>query len=200
MLDLHRTQLVQAAVQVFGHPWTLDGFWAPNITKLIALMEKADSELAWVYWAYLYHLLNSCREYVLSCIKVVKPLHQLLGQDAHPLMQTGEYIYEVVRHVFMAPFWLNVDLSAELRIETRVSSCSMAVLLLQCHPDKPQTWILVASWGHCLEAQEKLESCILLELKLLHEETWRIGKFKAISQLLGMHIVPKLHALCKVIP
>ena len=38
MLNLHKSQLVQAAVQVLGHLWTLGGFWAPNVTKLAALI------------------------------------------------------------------------------------------------------------------------------------------------------------------
>ena len=47
MLNLHKSQLVQAAAQVLGHLWTLGSFWAPNITKLTALIETMDGELAW---------------------------------------------------------------------------------------------------------------------------------------------------------
>ena len=46
MLNLHRSQLVQATAQVLGHLWTLGGFWAPNITKLTTLIEKSDGALA----------------------------------------------------------------------------------------------------------------------------------------------------------
>ena len=46
MLNLHKSQLIQATAQVFGHLWTLGGFWAPNITKLTTLLEKLDGELA----------------------------------------------------------------------------------------------------------------------------------------------------------
>ena len=45
MLNLHKSQLVQAAVQVLGHLWTSSGFWAPNTTKLTTLMEESDGEL-----------------------------------------------------------------------------------------------------------------------------------------------------------
>ena len=67
-------------------------------------------------------------------------------------------------------------------METRVSSHSIATLLLQQHPGKLRTWTPIASWGHCLEPLEKMESCVLLELKALHEGTWKMGKFTAFSQ------------------
>ena len=75
MLDLHKNQLVQAAVQVLGHLWTLGGFWVPNITKLTTLMEKLDGELAQFNWASLYGLLNFYREYVPAFAQLVEPLH-----------------------------------------------------------------------------------------------------------------------------
>ena len=55
----------------------------------------------------------------------------------------------------------------------------------------------MASWGHCLEPLEKLESCILLELKALRKGTWKMGKFIAFSQELVMQVTPELHALLK---
>ena len=84
MLNLHKSQLVQAMVQVLGHLWTLGGFWAPNVTKLASLKEKINGELAWFNWVSLYGLLNFYREYVPAFSELVKPLHQLLGQDAQP--------------------------------------------------------------------------------------------------------------------
>ena len=84
MLNLYKSQLVQAAVQVLGHLWTSGGFWAPNVTKLATLIKKMDGELAWFNWASLYGLLNFYREYIPAFAKLVKPLRQLLGQDAHP--------------------------------------------------------------------------------------------------------------------
>ena len=35
MLNLHKSQLVQATVQVLGHLWTSGSFWVPNTTKLM---------------------------------------------------------------------------------------------------------------------------------------------------------------------
>ena len=85
-------------------------------------------------------------------------------------------------------------------METRVSSHSIATLLLQQYLDKPRTWMPVASWGHCLEPLEKIESCILLELKALHEGAWKMGKFMAFSQHLVIQVTPEPCALLKVMP
>ena len=132
MLNLCKSQLVQAVVQVLGHLWTSGGFWVPNITKLAALMEKMDGELARFNWASLYGLLNFYREYVPAFAELVKPLRQLLGQDAHLWMpEARECVHEVARHVISVPHWLNADLTVELRMETRVSSHGIATLLLQ---------------------------------------------------------------------
>ena len=112
----------------------------PNITKLAALIEKMDGELAWANRASLYGLLNFYREYVPAFAELVEPLRQLLGQDARPWTpEAGECVREVARRVIKAPRWLNADLSEELRMETRVSSRSIAALLLQRHPGKPRT-------------------------------------------------------------
>ena len=53
MLDLHKSQLIQAMERILRYLWTSDGFWAPNTTKLTALMEKSDGELTWFNWASL---------------------------------------------------------------------------------------------------------------------------------------------------
>ena len=114
------------------HLWTSGGFWAPNITKLAALIEKMDGELARFNRASLYGLLNFFREYVLAFAELVKPLRQLLGQDTYPWMPEAiECIREVVWCIIFAPCWLNADLTAELRMGTRVSSHGIAALLLQ---------------------------------------------------------------------
>ena len=43
----------------------------------------------------------------------------------------------------------------------------------------------------------KLESHVLLELKALHEGSWKIGEFTAFSQHLVMQITPELRSLLK---
>ena len=93
-------------------------------------MEKMDVELAW-FRASLYGLLNLYREWVPAFAEFVEPLHQLLGQDAQPQMpEARECVCEVAWHVITALHWLNADLMAKLRIETRVSSHGIAALLL----------------------------------------------------------------------
>ena len=81
-------------------------------------MEKLDSELAWFNWASLYGLLNFCREYVPAFAKLVKPLCQLLGQDAQPWNASswGICVREVVWHVvtvlaagLMQTLWLSYE-------------------------------------------------------------------------------------------
>ena len=84
MLNLYKSQLVQDATQVLGHLWTLGIFWAPNVTKLTAFLEKSHGELAHINWSSLYGLLNFHREHVLTVSKLAELLHQLLGQDAQP--------------------------------------------------------------------------------------------------------------------
>ena len=56
----------------------------------------------------------------------------------------------------------------------------------------------MASWDHRLEPLEKLESCVLLELKALHEGTWKMGEFMAFSQHFVMQFTPELCDLLKV--
>ena len=58
----------------------------------------------------------------------------------------------------------------------------------------------MASLGHCLELLEKVESCILLELRALHEGAWIMDKFMAFSQQLVMPVMLELHALLKATP
>ena len=43
ILNLHKSQLVQAVVQVLKHLWTSGSFWAPNVTKLTTFLEKMVS-------------------------------------------------------------------------------------------------------------------------------------------------------------
>ena len=101
-------------MQVLGHLWTSGGFWVPNITKLTALMEKMDGELAWFNWVSLYGLPNFYREYVPAFTELVKLLGQLLGQDARTWMtEARECICEVAWHVITVPCWLNADLTGQ---------------------------------------------------------------------------------------
>ena len=47
----------------------------------------------------------------------------------------------------------------------------------------------VVNWGCSLEPLEKLESHVLLELKALHEDAWKMGEFIAFSQHLVIQVM-----------
>ena len=57
----------------------------------------------------------------------------------------------------------------------------------------------LTNWGRCLELLEKLESCILLELKALHKGAWKMGVVMEFSQHLVMQVTLELHALLKIV-
>ena len=58
----------------------------------------------------------------------------------------------------------------------------------------------IVSWGHYVELLEKLEIHILLELKALYEDAWKVGEFMAFSQQLVIQVTLELHALLKFTP
>ena len=95
-------------------------------------MEKTDSELAQFNRESLYRLLNFYREYVPDLAELVEPLRQLWGQDARLWTpEASECVHKVALHVITAQRWLDADLTAELCMDTRVSSRGIATLLLQ---------------------------------------------------------------------
>ena len=55
MLNLCKSQLVQAAAQALRHLWTSGGFWVPNITKLNTLIGKMVSQ-----HGLIWHLCMAC--------------------------------------------------------------------------------------------------------------------------------------------
>ena len=58
----------------------------------------------------------------------------------------------------------------------------------------------MASWGCCVEPLDRLESYVLLELKVLYEGVWKLDGLTAFSQHLVMQVTLKLHTLLKVVP
>ena len=109
----------------------------PNITNLTALVEKTDSKLVWVNWVSFYGLLSFFREYIPAFANLFELLHQFLGQGTQPwMLAAGEYICKRAWQIITALCWLNVGLSAKLRIDTRVSNQGIAALLFQYHLDK----------------------------------------------------------------
>ena len=85
-------------------------------------------------------------------------------------------------------------------MESRVTPAGIAVALLQRRPDHPRQWAPVASWGRCLDALERSESRVLLELKALREGAWKLSEFTAFSRHLSMRVSKELRALLKVAP
>ena len=45
MINLKKSNLVEDSAKVLGHYWLRGGFWAPNVNKLAALIEKFGSIL-----------------------------------------------------------------------------------------------------------------------------------------------------------
>ena len=85
MLNLHKSQLVQAVVHSSRASLDLGWLLGTQHHQAHRLDGKVDGELAWFNWASLYGL-NFYREYVPAFAKLVKLLCQLLGQDARPWM------------------------------------------------------------------------------------------------------------------
>ena len=98
MLNLHKSQLVQAAVHRFsGIFGPRAAFGHPTSPSSPSLMEKTDGKLAWFNWASLYGLLNFYREYIPAFAKLVEPLLPTLG-PGHPnpwMPEAWECIHEV---------------------------------------------------------------------------------------------------------
>ena len=58
--------------------------------------------------------------------------------------------------------------------------------------------MLVATWGRRLEALEQSDSCVLLELKVLHEGAYKLSEFTSFAKHLTMQVSKELRALLKV--
>ena len=52
--------------------------------------------------------------------------------------------------------------------------------------------------GHCLEALEQSDSCVPLELKVLHEGAHKLSEFTAFDKHLTMRVSKDLPMLLKV--
>ena len=83
-------------------------------------------------------------------------------------------------------------------MEARVTITGIMVILLQRHLEQPREWVPVVTWGRCLEALKQSDSRILLELKVLHEGTYKLLEFTAFAKHLTMRVSKELHALLKV--
>ena len=97
-----------------------------------------------------------------------------------------------------SPRWLNMSASDEARLESRVTSKGIAVLLLQRDPEHSRRWLPVATWGRCLETLELHESRVMLELRALREGCWKLSEYTAFHPKLSMIVSPELRALLKI--
>ena len=104
----------------------------------------------------------------------------------------------MARRVLESPKWLNAALDEEIRMEACVSRTGIAVILLQRHPERAQEWAPVATWGRCLEALEQSHSRVLLELKALQEDAFKLAEFTAFAKHLTMRVSKELCTLLKV--
>ena len=58
--------------------------------------------------------------------------------------------------------------------------------------------MLVATWGCCLEGLNQSDSSAFLELKALHEGTYKLLEFTSFAKHLTMRVSKELRALLKV--
>ena len=84
-------------------------------------------------------------------------------------------------------------------MEACVTITSIAVVLLQWHPERPREWAPEAMWGCCLKALEQSDSCIFLELEVLHEGGYKLSEFTAFAKHLSMRVSKELPVLLKVV-
>ena len=199
MINLSKSQLVERSAKILGHTWYSGGYWAPVVTKLEALLTKTEEELARMNRASLYGLLNFYREYLPAFAETTEPLRELLGQDAQPwTTQATEAVRRTITAITNTPRWLNADLAQEIRMESRVTSAGIAVVLLQRHPEHRRRWLPVATWGRAVDALERNDSRVLLELRALREGAHKLVEFTAFARHLTMLVSPELRALLKL--
>lgn len=58
----------------------------------------------------------------------------------------------------------------------------------------------MASWGRCVEAMEKRESKVLLELKAVREGCHKLAEWTAFAKSLAIYLSPAAKALLRVAP
>ena len=104
----------------------------------------------------------------------------------------------MVAMLIASPRWLNMAPTEEARLESRVTTAGISVVLLQRDPNHVRRWLPVASWGRCLEATESGESGVMLELKAMREGAWKLQAYTAFHRNLTFVVSPDLRALLKV--
>ena len=113
-------------------------------------------------------------------------------------MAASEAVRRVASYLVDSPRWINMSATDEARLETRVSTNGIAVLLLQKDPEHSRRWLPVSTWGRCLDVMELHESRVMLELKALREGCWKMAEFTAFHSKLSMVVSPELRALLKI--
>ena len=127
------------SLKILGHRWRTGGYWLPEPGKLEKLLGSSPLELARMNRAALYGLLNFYREYVPHFAEVTEPIRRLLGNDARPWTDAATLaVQEVVALILNGVEWLAFDRARELRVESRVSSLGLAIVMLQRNPWRPK--------------------------------------------------------------
>lgn len=151
MINLKKSHLCETSLKILGHLWTSGGYWLPEPSKLVKLLQATTIHLAKTNRAALFGLLNFYREYVPHFAEVTEPLRRLLGDDSKAWTETvTTSVREVASLILNGVSWLAFDRGKELRVETRVTQVGMSTVMLQRDPNSPREWAPVAGWGRAL--------------------------------------------------
>ncbi len=122
MINLKKSHLCETNLKILGHLWKAGGYWLPEPSKLVGLVQAKTESLAKANRAALFGLLNFYREYVPHFAEVTEPLRRLLGDDSKPWTEAvTTSVREVASLILNGVSWLAFDRNKELRAETRVT-------------------------------------------------------------------------------
>ncbi len=131
MINLKKSHLCETSLKILGHRWTSGGFWLPEPAKLEAIANASDSEISRTPRSQLYGLLNFFREYIPRFAELTEPLRKILGNDCKPwTREVTAAVCETVSAALSGTPWINFDPERELRVQTRVAQCGLAIIAM----------------------------------------------------------------------